>query len=71
MHDDLDTTIGKAAGKIWLFLDQNGEASATRLADETGLDRNEVQRAIGWLAREGKLVAEKRGRYEFFRLNAA
>jgi DNA-binding transcriptional ArsR family regulator len=71
MHDDIATAIGKAAGKIWHFLDQNGEASASRLADETGLDRNEVQRAIGWLAREGKLVTEKRGRYEYFRLNAA
>lgn len=71
MHDELDITVGSAAGKIWQFLDQNGEASASRLAEETGLDKNEVQRGIGWLAREGKLVSEKRGRNEFFRLNAA
>ncbi|HWP01370.1 MAG TPA: winged helix-turn-helix domain-containing protein [Methylococcus sp.] len=70
MSEELNTTVGSAAGKIWEFLDRNGEASASRLAEETGLNRNDVQRAIGWLAREGKLRIERRGRYEFFALAA-
>jgi DNA-binding IclR family transcriptional regulator len=70
MSEELNATVGSAAGKIWEFLDRNGEASVTRLAEETGLSRNDVQRAIGWLAREGKLRIERRGRYEFFALVA-
>jgi DNA-binding transcriptional ArsR family regulator len=67
--DDINETVGTSAGKIWGFLKDNGLASATKLGEATGLDRNEVQRAIGWLAREGKLHVERKGKNEFFRLN--
>lgn len=56
--------IGDAAGKIWKFLEVNGEASVTRVAKETGLNKTDVQRAIGWLAKEGKLGFEVNGRTE-------
>jgi len=42
-------TIGDAAGKIWQYLDQNGSASVTKITNETGINKNDVQRAIGWL----------------------
>ncbi|WP_460036117.1 winged helix-turn-helix domain-containing protein [Methylothermus subterraneus] len=60
--------IGLAAGKVWHCLDRLGEASSTKLEAETGLNSKEVQRAIGWLAREGKLIIERDGRTEVFRL---
>lgn len=50
--------IGDAAGKIWNYLDANGEASVSKVTKETGLNRNDVQRAIGWLAKEDKLNFE-------------
>lgn len=68
MSTDFNESLGAAAGKIWAFLSENGPASATRLADTTGLDKNDVQRAIGWLAREGKLSVERKGRNEIFGL---
>ncbi len=56
--------IGEAAGKIWHYLETNGEASVTKVTTETGLGKNEVQRAIGWLLKEDKLNVETNGRAE-------
>ncbi len=56
--------IGGAAGKIWKYLDKNGEASVSKITKETGLGKTEVQRAIGWLAKEDKLNFEINGRTE-------
>ncbi|MGZ8218294.1 winged helix-turn-helix domain-containing protein [Methylomagnum sp.] len=60
--------MGAAAGKIWEFLSGNGPASASRLAEGAGLDKHDVQRGLGWLAREGKLSVERKGKNEFFSL---
>ena len=57
-------TIGTAAGKIWKFLHKNGPASCTKITTETGINKNDVQRALGWLAREEKIVIEQKGRVE-------
>lgn len=70
MSEELNETVGAAAGKIWTFLSENGSASASKLAESTGLDKNDVQRAIGWLSREGKLNVERKGKNEFFSLLA-
>ncbi len=59
-----NATIGDAAGKIWKYLDKNGEASVSKIVKETGLNRNDVQRGIGWLAKEDKLNFEINGRTE-------
>lgn len=56
--------IGDAAGKIWHYLDENGESSVTKITNETGLGKNEVQRALGWLLKEDKLNIETIGRAE-------
>jgi hypothetical protein len=56
--------IGDAAGKIWHFLNEHGEASVNKVTVETELNKNDVQRAIGWLAKEGKLHIELKGRVE-------
>jgi predicted RNA-binding protein (virulence factor B family) len=58
------STIGDAAGKIWNYLDKNGPTSVTKIATETDISKNEVQRAIGWLLKEDKLQIETVGRAE-------
>ncbi len=57
-------TIGEAAGKIWEYLDKNGSASVTKITNETGVNKNDIQRAIGWLLKEDKLLIEMMGRTE-------
>lgn len=57
-------TIGDAAGKIWHYLNENGDASVSKVTSETGLGKNEVQRGIGWLLKEDKLNIETVGRAE-------
>lgn len=58
------TEIGAAAGTIWTYLEKNGASSVTKITTETGLGKNDVQRAIGWLAKEDKLEIELKGRIE-------
>ena len=60
----MSDTTGTSAGKIWQYLDTNGPASATKITTATKLSKNEVQRAIGWLACEKKLTFEINGRIE-------
>lgn len=65
----MSEAIGNAAGRIWQYLHGNGEASAARISRETGLTRDLTQRAIGWLAREDRLVIAKVKRTETVRLS--
>ncbi|MDI1231904.1 MAG: winged helix-turn-helix domain-containing protein [Methylobacter sp.] len=60
----MSNTIGDAAGAIWNYLEKNGPASVNKVTTETGINRNDVQRAIGWLSKEGKLSIEMIGRAE-------
>jgi Winged helix-turn-helix domain (DUF2582) len=60
----IENEIGTAAGKIWQFLDKNGPSSVTKISTETGVGKNDIQRAIGWLSKEGKLALELKGRVE-------
>jgi Winged helix-turn-helix domain (DUF2582) len=62
------TEIGVAAGKIWHYLEKNGPSSVTKITTDTGLGKNDVQRAIGWLTKENKLVIELKGRVEMLAL---
>ena len=54
--------IGTHAGTVWKFLEQNGESSVTALANATKLTSSQVDRAIGWLAREGKVLLRRENR---------
>lgn len=60
----MNETIGDAAGKIWHFLNENGPSTVTKMEKETGIAKNDIQRAIGWLAKEDKLNIETKGRVE-------
>ena len=52
--------IGSVAGDIWRYLEENSEATVTKLTRELGETERTVLMGIGWLAREGKLDFEKR-----------
>ncbi len=59
-----DSIIGEAAGKIWHYLNKNGASSVTKITTETEINKTDVQRAIGWLLKEDKLLIEVKGRTE-------
>ena len=52
--------IGSVAGAVWHHLEENNEATVTKLTRELGETERIILMAIGWLAREGKLDFEKR-----------
>lgn len=54
MNDD----IGRTAGLVWHCLERNGNMRTAQLPRELGATRDQVQRAIGWLAREDKILIE-------------
>ncbi len=54
----MDDGIGAAAGKVWVCLHKNGGCTTAKVISETGLSRDMAQRAVGWLAREDKLIFE-------------
>lgn len=60
----MSNTIGDAAGIIWNYLENNGPSSVNKVTTETGINKNDVQRAIGWLSKEDKLSIEMVGRAE-------
>jgi len=60
----MSDSIGSAAGVVWEFLNSNGASSVSKLSKETALDTKLAQRAIGWLAAEGKLMFDMKGRTE-------
>jgi len=60
--------IGETAGKIWQFLSQKGEANLNQIKKGVKADPNLILQAIGWLAREDKLIIEQKGRFVTYAL---
>lgn len=60
--------IGESAGKLWAFLAENGACSPSKIERKSGISKTDLQRAIGWLAKEDKLVIEVNGRMEILSL---
>ena len=58
-----------SAGKVWQALNKIGTATPLMIRNETKLSSEEVYGALGWLAREGKVVQLKDGKLIKFRLN--
>ena len=56
------TEIGATAGVVWKQLSENGPMDLTKLVKAVGEPRDAVMQAIGWLAREDKLIFEDNGR---------
>ena len=53
-------SIGSIAGAIWHYLEDNNEATVTKLTREIGKNERTVLMGVGWLAREGKIDFERR-----------
>jgi hypothetical protein len=51
----VEETIGEQAGRLWQILKEKGPMTAAQATKVLGLKSADVDRAIGWLARESKL----------------
>lgn len=65
--DDIER-IGTTAGKIWCFLDDEGPASLNKIIRNLEVSRELASQAVGWLAREDKIVFEQAVRGRLIRL---
>jgi predicted transcriptional regulator len=55
--------IGQAAGQIWQVLSKSQEpVSVTTLSKKADVNSQMTQMALGWLAREGKVKFEEKGK---------
>ncbi len=54
--------IGDTAGVTWKVLHDAGPMSMAKLVKAVGESRDTVMQALGWLAREGKVLIEEEGR---------
>jgi hypothetical protein len=69
---DMDASlIGETAGRAWQHLAKSGPTTLKDLPKAVGTERDVVLMAVGWLAREGKVVFEKTGKDMRVRLTEA
>jgi hypothetical protein len=54
--------IGEVAGIVWQALSDKGPLSLAQLVKAAGQPRDTVMQALGWLAREGKINIDDKGR---------
>lgn len=59
---DMETVIGDHAGRIWHYLAKKKAQTPASVTKALNMKSAEIDRAIGWLAREGKLVFHKDAR---------
>ena len=57
----MSENIGINAGKIWRYLNTNGESKVIKIKRELELSSAETYLALGWLAREGNVILTKKG----------
>jgi hypothetical protein len=67
-EDAMVNKIGEVAGKVWMFLKQNGDSNMNQLKKGIKADPNLILQAIGWLAREDKILIEKKERFVTYAL---
>jgi hypothetical protein len=60
--------IGETAGLVWQALSESGPMTAAKLVREVGIPRDLVMQAIGWLAREDKLMIDEGSRSRTYAL---
>ena len=60
--------FGTKAGIVWEALNKNGPGTVDNIVKATGMRRELVYGALGWLGRENKIVVERRGRAMVFSL---
>ena len=56
--------VGEYAGKVWNGLNANGDkpVTLTALAKNAGLKKEEAAFGIGWLAKEGQINFDEKGK---------
>jgi Winged helix-turn-helix domain (DUF2582) len=62
----VEEVFGVDAGLVWEALNKNGPSIICDIVKATGLRRELVYDALGWLARENKIAVEKRGHAMLF-----
>jgi predicted DNA-binding transcriptional regulator AlpA len=50
--------VGLTAGSIWHYLSENGVTSVAKLIRELPEEEKIIQRSIGWLAQESKIILD-------------
>jgi Winged helix-turn-helix domain (DUF2582) len=60
----LPETVGMVAGTIWDYLDKNGPTTVAKMLRELTEDEKTIQRSIGWLAQENKIILKTIDRAE-------
>jgi predicted DNA-binding transcriptional regulator AlpA len=56
--------VGLTAGSIWQYLSDNGSTSVAKLVRDLPEEEKIIQRSIGWLAQEGKIILDTIDRVE-------
>ena len=59
----MQESIVEAAGKIWNYLNENGEVTTKKLQRDLDLNDNFINMGLGWLSREDKINYSKKGYY--------
>lgn len=65
----MQAEIGTTAGAIWQALDANGESSLPSLKQQIGAKSPIFDWALGWLAREDKVIIARHQKGYRVRLN--
>ena len=61
--------VGLTAGSIWNYLDKNAPTTVAKLVRELKENDKTIQRSIGWLAQEDKIILKIIDRAETIALN--
>jgi len=64
----VESIFGAKAGIVWEALNKNGPNNIGDIAKATGMRRELVYGALGWLGREDKISVERRGKAIVFSL---
>lgn len=64
----VESFFGLNAGIVWEALNHDGPSTIDNIVKATGLRRELVYGALGWLGRENKIVLVRRGRAVVFSL---
>ena len=61
--------IGETAGDVWhLLAEENEPVSLAQIAKRIDQPRDVIMQAVGWLAREHKILIEENGRTRYVTL---
>ena len=62
MENGINGIVGETAGRIWYELRKNGGIPMRNLGRAVDSEAPVTQMAVGWLAREGKINIQRKGK---------